>query len=67
MSVLQNLLLLSLLPVLDSDVRGAQRAGNRELGHHRVSLGSLLVLAAREDFVQCLGHGVSIAPTEELS
>ena len=46
MSLLQNLLLLPLLSVLDSDVRGAQRAGNQESGHSKVSLGSLLVLTA---------------------
>lgn len=65
--LLQNLLLLSLHPVSNSDVRGAQRAGSHEAGHHRISLGSRLVVRAREDFVQCFGHGLSIAPTEELT
>lgn len=64
---LQNLLHLSVLQVLDSDIQGTQLAGNLKSGHHRVILGIFLDLKAREGFVQCFGEGLRISPTEQLS
>lgn len=66
--------LVSFFPVLYSDVGRAQKAGNCELGHHRLSLGNLLVFwFLQPERILCSAvqrnfrHDLSIAPSEELS
>lgn len=66
--------LVSFFPVLYSDVSRAQKAGNCELGHHRLSWGNLLVFwFLQPERILCsavqrnFGHDLNIAPTEELS